>query len=226
MVSSKRAEPSSKPPGAPARPSGAAATKPGLATTRERILKAGHELLLSKRGFSMGAVAERAGVSRQAVYLHFADRYALVEAVVDEARAAAGADGVLEAIESAPTAHAALGAFLAATVRLVETSGGLGLAVEAALAGDPKLAARWAKRRGRRAAIAAVAQRLTQEGGLLPGGDAAVVEGVLRAFTSAAVVTTLFETAPGGSLDGMLQRAIEAALLGLGPSPRRIKPRR
>jgi AcrR family transcriptional regulator len=59
----------------------------GAGATRERILAAA-ELCLSRLGmakFSMHDVATQAGLSRGAVYLHFSDRSALVDAVLTRA---------------------------------------------------------------------------------------------------------------------------------------------
>ena len=52
----------------------------GDPATRARILAAARALLEERPGTgpSMGEVAARAGVSRQALYLHFADRSALL----------------------------------------------------------------------------------------------------------------------------------------------------
>ncbi|GAB6043386.1 TetR/AcrR family transcriptional regulator [Endothiovibrio diazotrophicus] len=52
--------------------------------TRTRILEATWHLMERERGrkVSMGAIAEAAGVSRQALYLHFASRVELVSATV------------------------------------------------------------------------------------------------------------------------------------------------
>ncbi|HVH65145.1 MAG TPA: helix-turn-helix domain-containing protein [Candidatus Acidoferrum sp.] len=52
--------------------------------TRERILKATLRLLLEHgfRGFSLERVAREAGVTRQAVYLHFQSKARLLEALV------------------------------------------------------------------------------------------------------------------------------------------------
>ena len=52
--------------------------------TRGRILEAARNLLLKRSGgeVSMAEIAKEAGVSRQAVYLHFADRVSLFVALV------------------------------------------------------------------------------------------------------------------------------------------------
>jgi AcrR family transcriptional regulator len=68
---------------------GALLADTGAATTRERIL-ASAELCMSRLGmarFSMRDVAAQAGLSRGAVYLHFSDRSALIDAVLTRAAA-------------------------------------------------------------------------------------------------------------------------------------------
>ena len=56
----------------------------GDPATRRRILQAAWELLEQRgAGVRLVDVADRAGVSRQAVYLHFGDRSGLLVALVD-----------------------------------------------------------------------------------------------------------------------------------------------
>jgi AcrR family transcriptional regulator len=55
----------------------------GDAKTRKRILEMSREALVERgSGLSLQEVAERAGVSRQALYLHFGDRQGLILALV------------------------------------------------------------------------------------------------------------------------------------------------
>jgi AcrR family transcriptional regulator len=77
--------------------------------TRRRILDAANALIESRPGatISMSEVAARAGVSRQALYLHFRDRTALfveVSRVADEANRTPRRQG---RIDDAATARAA-----------------------------------------------------------------------------------------------------------------------
>ena len=82
---------------------------PPKADTRQRILGAALKLMREgAAGASLVQIAKAAGVSRQAVYLHFADRADLYLALVrhvDESRDLAGA---LRRIEQAPTGVGAL----------------------------------------------------------------------------------------------------------------------
>jgi AcrR family transcriptional regulator len=183
------------------------------ATTRGSLLAAGRDLLLSKRPFSMGSVAKVAGVSRQAVYLHFADRYALLEAIVDEAVAAASVEVSRDQIAEAPSACAALGLLLQTVVRIAGHHGAVDQAVRHALASDPKLAERWARRRGRNATIRRVAQRLDGEACLRPEISAGTCEKLLQGFTAQELVLPLVSTTPDTEATEILARAVSAALL-------------
>src|ERR1700736_1584436 len=67
--------------------------------------------LLQEHGFealTIGAVAERAGVSRRAVYLHFASRSSLMGALFDHVAETAGLEASLRRVRAAPDGAAAL----------------------------------------------------------------------------------------------------------------------
>jgi len=78
--------------------------------TRTALL-GGARALLEEDGFeamTMGAVAERAGVSRRAVYLHFASRAELAIALFDYVSETEGLAASLSAVWAAPDAEQAL----------------------------------------------------------------------------------------------------------------------
>lgn len=77
--------------------------------TGERILEAALACAQERAEFSMAQVAEGAGISRQAVYLHYSDRATLLAALQNRLAPQADTGG----IEQAPSARAALSAFLA-----------------------------------------------------------------------------------------------------------------
>jgi AcrR family transcriptional regulator len=191
--------------------SSASLTEPG--TTRDALLAAGRDLLLSKQPFSMGSVARAAGVSRQAVYLHFADRYALLEAIVDGAIAETSVNASRDKIEAAPTGRAALGLLLETVVGIAMHHGAVDQAVRHTLASDPKLADRWAKRKGRSATIRLVASRLEAEDALRPGVSSKACEAVLNGFVSPEVVLPLVKNVTESEATDLLVRAVSAALL-------------
>src|ERR1700757_3412216 len=81
--------------------------------TRAALLAAARALL-EERGFaalSMATVAERAGVSRRAVYLHFASRGDLVGALFEHVAQAEGLDAAVQPIRDALHAASALDAW-------------------------------------------------------------------------------------------------------------------
>src|ERR1700744_4951776 len=88
------------------------------AGSRRRILDATLACARARPDFSMAEVAAGAGVSRQAVYLHFPDRAALLATLRAELDLPDGS----EIVEQAPSARAALTAVL---TRLAETYAGI-----------------------------------------------------------------------------------------------------
>ena len=79
----------------------------GDPATRRRILEAARALLEARPGanIAMGEVAARAGVSRQALYLHFADRTNLLLEVSRLADSMARTPARQRRIDQAPTAR-------------------------------------------------------------------------------------------------------------------------
>ena len=181
--------------------------------TRATILRAGQKLLRSDQPFSMGGVAELAGVSRQALYLHFADRYALLEAIVDEVIAATSIDESRHRIAKARTGREALHHFVGTMVRVSASHGAIDQAVRATLAADPKLARRWARREGRRAIVRAIAEQLRKEDAVRPGVSVVECAEVIDAFTSPELLVRLLGALPRDGAVELLHRALSAAVL-------------
>lgn len=78
--------------------------------TRAALLAAAHAIL-EEQGFealTMTAVADRAGVTRRAVYMHFPTRAELVGAIFDYVAEVEGLDESLESVWAAPDAVSAL----------------------------------------------------------------------------------------------------------------------
>lgn len=81
--------------------------------TRDALLQATRDLL-EEQGFealTMASVAERAGVSRRAIYLHFASRGDLIAALFDFVSESEGLSQSLQAVWESPDAEAALDAW-------------------------------------------------------------------------------------------------------------------
>jgi AcrR family transcriptional regulator len=81
--------------------------------TRSRILDAALAAVRESPGLTMADVAAKAGVSRQAVYLHFADRAALLLALVRHVDEVRGLAANRAAIAAAASARAAVAAMVA-----------------------------------------------------------------------------------------------------------------
>lgn len=140
--------------------------------TRTRILRSAARLL-ARTGFhelTIAGVAADAGISRQALYGHFASKAELVvaasEHLLEQVRRRHGlpplADdaGAVEALDHAVEDYA----------RTVPHVAGVALANYAARAGDPAAEAAWAHRtRSRREAYLGIAERLHREGRLRMG---------------------------------------------------------
>jgi AcrR family transcriptional regulator len=110
--------------------------------TRAALLDAARALIESG-GFaalSMQAVAERAGVTRRAVYLHFATRAELVTALFDHVNAAEDLPGSLARVWAAPDAAAALEQWAAHLARFHPRIAAVDLAATRAADSDPDAA--------------------------------------------------------------------------------------
>ncbi|TNE90128.1 MAG: TetR/AcrR family transcriptional regulator [Deltaproteobacteria bacterium] len=186
--------------------------RPDANHTHAALLDAGEALLASDANFSMGAVARRAGVSRQAVYLHFDDRFALLDAIVKRAISQSGADTVRARLLDAPTADGALELLVEATVAIASRHGALERAVRDVVASDAGLSARWAARPGRGEVMRTVAQRLHDEGRLRPALDVPSAARALRTLTAGDVCIGLFDIASREEVAAMLLRAVRAAV--------------
>ena len=139
-------------------------------TTRIRILEAALALVRKGTiGVNMVQIAKAAGVSRQALYLHFDDRAALYVAMVrhvDEQRNLAGA---VERIDQAATAKEALFEAVAMQARLNPYVYPIAASVDALRRQDPALQRAWDDRLTHRLEGArAIAARLKQEEVLRP----------------------------------------------------------
>jgi AcrR family transcriptional regulator len=141
-----------------------------VSSTRTRILDAAREIT-EKQGAAptMSALARAAGISRQALYLHFPDRtqllLALVAHVGEQEQLQAGVDAVTEA----PDAAAAIRTWALLQARTRPTLAAAGRALANTRYADSSASAAWANRAGYRMRIAtSIIERLRQEGRLDP----------------------------------------------------------
>jgi AcrR family transcriptional regulator len=93
---------------------------PGDSATRRRILKAAAKLIVTHEGrnISLATVARAAGVSRQALYLHFADRTSLFLALADHVDEERGLPQAIQRVREAGSAVESLRALVAMQAEL------------------------------------------------------------------------------------------------------------
>jgi len=139
--------------------------------SRRRILDATLACARARPDFSMAEVAAGAGLSRQAVYLHFPDRAALLAAL----RAYLDLPDGPEIVEQAPSARAALTAVL---TRLAESYARIWPVLQASGTTETS---------GRLPLCQALVARFRAEGALAPHLSPATAADILYSLTSPAL---------------------------------------
>ncbi len=116
--------------------------------TRTKILEATWQLMVERRGMGvrMGDIAKLAGVSRQAIYLHFDTRTDLMSATAIHVDVVLGLDERLSAVLDAPTAQQALKAYVDVWGNYVPEIYGLAKALLIARETDEAAAVAWDER--------------------------------------------------------------------------------
>jgi AcrR family transcriptional regulator len=158
-------------------------------TTRSRIVRAALSLIEQGHvAISMGAIAREAGLSRQALYLTFADRAELFIAVL---RFADGQRGMVEErarIRATATGRDALLAIIDLQARLSPAYKRLADAFEVLRRQDAAAEAAWQDRqRDRLEGCRMVATRLAAEGALQPGLDVTTAADLIWSVTASTV---------------------------------------
>jgi AcrR family transcriptional regulator len=139
--------------------------------TRKCILTASWELLVTEQGCDarMSDIARRAGVSRQALYLHFKSRAELLFATVLHIDDEKGAMDRLEVCRAAKTGRERLEAFIDAWGNYIPEIYGVAKALLAARESDHAAAEAWDDRmRAVRSECEAAVTALSQDGNLSP----------------------------------------------------------
>jgi AcrR family transcriptional regulator len=162
--------------------------------SRAALLRAARELV-EEHGMAattMAAVAERAGVSRRAVYLHFASRAELISELFDYVNEVEDIEGRFAPVSDAPDAVAALEHFAHRHAAFMPRILAVSRAVEREAGDDPDAARHWAtamywRYETNRALIA----RLDAEGVLAPGWTVDTATDMLLALISNGVSETL-----------------------------------
>jgi AcrR family transcriptional regulator len=153
--------------------------------TRKRILDAAWALLEERgSGVPIADIADRAGVSRQAIYLHFGDRVSLFVAVADHIDVSFGRDRLREHVFGASTGFESLHRWVETmswyTARIDSVTRVLELAGEH----DEALAAAWKDRMtGRRGHVRRIVDRIAADGQLAKGWTAEAASDMVFAVT-------------------------------------------
>jgi AcrR family transcriptional regulator len=195
----------------------------GDPATRRRILDAAKALLEANPGapISMAAVATRAGVSRQALYLHFADRTSLFLEVSRVLDASLRTPARQRRVDEAPTARAALREAVALQAWLKPRLKGVANALDVLSRSDPAADAAWKEREhARLARCEKVVRRLQAEGDLTPDWDVPSAARCLWAVTSQRVWDDLAIDQGWSTMQyrKRLTALLEAALLREAPT--------
>lgn len=135
--------------------------------TRERILKETWRLMEKSQGqgVRLQDIAKAAGVSRQAVYMHFGSRAGLLIATTHYVDKTLKLEDRVQPYRNAPTAIEALDAFIEFWVNYIPDIYGLAKALLAARETDEDAAAAWEDRmKAVRSGCQRVVERLNQEG--------------------------------------------------------------
>ena len=162
--------------------------------TAEALLAAARALLEESGAgrLTMAAVADRAGVSRRAVYLHFASRHDLVGALFDYVNEIEGLDSAFAEVLAHPDAEETLRAYGAFLARQVPRILAVSKAIERDATTDSAAAEHWARAmRYRQDMARQLVTRLSGQGILAPTWTAETAEQVLLALGSIEVVTQL-----------------------------------
>jgi AcrR family transcriptional regulator len=162
--------------------------------TRAGLLAAAHAILEEQgfEGLTMTAVAERAGVTRRAVYMHFTGRGELIGALFDYVAGVEGLADSLRGVWEAPDAISALDEWAAHLARYHPRLLTVDHAVQRVWRHDPDAASH------RRRVVAAkltscqrLARRLTEEGRLASGWTTDSATDMLFALISSDMIEAL-----------------------------------
>lgn len=134
--------------------------------TREKILEAARTLLEEGHlDAGLERVAKAAGVSRQAIYLHFGSRAAMLLALVEFVDEREGLSELSAQVRSAPSGTEALDRLVQMNAAYEPRIRAVALAHDIARRGDPDLEVAWQDRmRRRRSLYSEVVKRLDDDG--------------------------------------------------------------
>jgi len=153
--------------------------------TRRRLLAAARELIESGHySVGLGEIGRRAGVSRQAVYLHFASRAELLASLTSSIEQEADLGGLLAPVYSARSGVEALRHLIDAGAQFEPQIHAMAQAA-LRMQDDPTVAAISDERMRRRfAAMRQVVERIESEGQLATGWDVETAAGFVWSLTA------------------------------------------
>ena len=158
-----------------------------MSSTRERILDAALELVEAQPATvpSMSEVARATGISRQALYLHFPDRAALVLALVEHVDAREDLAGAVAKVAAAGDGAAQVRAWVEMQAQRNPRIASLARALDQSRHEDDSTTAAWRDRTDNRMrAATAIVQRLRREGGVHRSWNTAEAAAVLWELAS------------------------------------------
>lgn len=157
----------------------------GNPETRARILTSAWELVEETgSAMTLADVADKAGVSRQAVYLHFEDRSGLLVSLVEHVDASLGWADLRSHILGAPSGVESLRRWVETMSWYSDRIDRLSQVVETNQHRDQAMAAAWRNRMdGRRLLLLAMMERVAGEGRLASGWSAAAAADVVYVCT-------------------------------------------
>ncbi len=158
----------------------------GDPNTRERILDATWELVeKSGSAIKIAEIAAQAGVSRQAVYLHFGDRSGLLVAVVDHIDKNLGSVNLREHVFGAPSGVEALQRWVETMSWYTAKIDRVTEVMESRQYEDSDLATAWRNRMNRRQDLLRyqIAERLEREGQLATAWTARTAAEIIYVVT-------------------------------------------
>lgn len=191
----------------------------GTLETRRRILQAAWELIEERGGgITLADAAERAGVSRQAVYLHFGDRTGLILGLVQYMDETIGLEERVARVFAAPTGAEAVQRLMAVHRSFNPKIDPVARVLDAAQYQDEALATAWRDRlEVRRGHHRMIAQRLADEGQLAEGWTVEEAGDLIFAITLPAVWRELIRNlgwAPDKAADAMARLVLGALTAG------------
>lgn len=187
--------------------------------TAEALLQAAHELIetAGEEALTMAAIAERAGVSRRTVYLYFASRGEVVNALFEHLNEIEDQDTALLPVWNAPDGAAALDAWARLLTEVVPRIMATARAVQHAARTDPYAAQLWHSAISHRyATCRRLMERLAEEGLLADRWTSETATDMLLALTSHDVFEVLLADRrwPTEQLVEQLSLTLRATFLG------------